>query len=235
MASIGLGIASLVGGLAAAGGSVASGVLGSNAAQTASAQQVAQENKALDFEKQVFGVQQQNQAPFLAGGQGTLSQLLSDFGNGTFGPGSTGSVPKFTGQLPAAFQAPTAAQAEAQPGYQFTQEQGNKGILEGAAAAGGAISGGTLKSLDAYNQNLASTNYGNVFNQEHFQQYGAGLQGYQAGVQGYGAQLQGDIKSNWHSSSRRSTNCMRRQRWARMRPRMSTRQGRRQRRPSRSF
>lgn len=177
------GIASAVGGIASAG-------IGANAAQNASSQQVAQEQQALQFQKQIFAQQQQNQAPFLAGGQQSLSDLLSGLKNGTFGPGSTPSVPQFTGQLPQPFQAPTLQQAENYPGYQFTQEQGSKGILEGAAAAGGAVSGGTLKSLDAFNQNLATTNYGNVFSQE-LQGYGAGLQGYQAGVQGYGAQLQG--------------------------------------------
>jgi hypothetical protein len=161
--------------LALAVGSVASGILGANAASSAAKQQAQQEQNALNFQEQVYAQQQANQAPFLKAGTASLSQLMADLGNGTFGPNTV--------QAPAPFAAPTLAQAEQYPGYQFAAQQGSKGILEGAAAAGGAISGGTLKSLDAFNQNLAQSSYGNEFNQA-LQTYGAGLAQYQSQLQG---------------------------------------------------
>ena len=69
-------------------------------------------------------------------------------------------------------------QAQQTPGYQFTAQQGSKGILEGAGAAGGAISGGTLKSLASFNTNLANSTYSNIYNQA-LSTYGAQLTGQQ--------------------------------------------------------
>src|ERR1700756_258188 len=86
MSGIGTGTALLVGGLAGAGGSIASGVLGANAAgnaaqdQSQAAQQAAQlqyqaSQNALDFEKQQYNQNQQNLAPWLQSGTGALSNL----------------------------------------------------------------------------------------------------------------------------------------------------------------
>jgi hypothetical protein len=57
------------------------------------------------------------------------------------------------------FNAPTAAQAAATPGEQFEQQQGEQAIQNSAAAQGNLLSGSTLKGLDSYSQNLASTYY----------------------------------------------------------------------------
>jgi hypothetical protein len=44
------------------------------------------------------------------------------------------------------------------PGYQFTQQQGETGILNAASASGG-LSGNTLTALDKYNTGLADQTY----------------------------------------------------------------------------
>lgn len=173
MASIALAVA----GLASAVGGVASSAIGANAAQSAAGEQVQQQEQALQFQQQMWNQQQANQAPFVSAGQQSITQIMKDLQSGKYGPGSLPAVPT----APGAFQAPTLAQAEQTPGYQFTEQQGTAGILKGAAGAGGAISGGTLKALDQYNQGLATTTYGNVFNQA--------LQGYNANLSQYGAQL----------------------------------------------
>lgn len=67
----------------------------------------------------------------------------------------------FTGQ----FTAPTAAQAEAQPGYQFARDQGLQAIDRSAASKGTLLTGGNLKDLAGYAGGVASTNYNNLFNQ----------------------------------------------------------------------
>jgi hypothetical protein len=161
-------------GLISAGSGIASGLLGSSAAKTASGQQVAEADKALQFQESMWNQQQANQAPYLSAGTTSLGTLMQQISNGTFGAGSNGAVPSFT--------APTLADAQQSPGYQFTAQQGSKGILQGAAAAGGAITGGTLKALDQYNSSLANTTYGDVFNRA-LSTYNAGLQGYQTNLQ----------------------------------------------------
>lgn len=83
---IGSGTAMLIGGLASAGGSVASGIMGGNAAKSAAgaqaqaAEQAAQlqyqeSQNALDFQKQQWGTAQNELMPFLNSGVGALSNL----------------------------------------------------------------------------------------------------------------------------------------------------------------
>lgn len=58
----------------------------------------------------------------------------------------------------------TMADYEADPGYQFRLDQGNRGVQASAAAQGGVLSGGTLKALARYNQDAASQEYGAAYN-----------------------------------------------------------------------
>lgn len=62
------------------------------------------------------------------------------------------------------FQAPTFEQAQNEPGYQFTAQQGNDALQRWAAARGTLNDSGTAKALIDYGQNAASTNYQNVWN-----------------------------------------------------------------------
>ncbi len=135
----------IIGGLSAAG-ALGGAAISANAAGNAASQQANSANQALDYTKQV-------EAPFVNLGSTSAAQLMQDLQSGKFGPGS---LPNFT--------APTAAEAQATPGYQFTQEQGTLGINRGAAAAGGAFTGGTLKALDKFNTGLADSTYGDTFN-----------------------------------------------------------------------
>lgn len=154
-------------GLIAAGlgaaGSLGSSLIASNAAGKAATEQEQATEQGIAEQQREFNIEQQNSAPFVQAGQQSIAQIMAGLQNGTFGPGS---IPNFT--------PPTLAQAQQTPGYQFTQQQGDKGVLEGAAAAGGAISGGSLKSLDQYNTNLANTTYSNIYNQA-LSTYGANL------------------------------------------------------------
>jgi hypothetical protein len=163
----------LTAGLIGAGGSIISSIFGSNAATKASQAQVAEENQALAFQEQEYAQQQANQAPFLQAGQYSIGQLQADLAAGTFGPGSQGAAPQFS--------APTLAQAQNTPGYEFQLEEGDKGITRGAAAAGGAVTGGTLAALDSYNVNSANSNYNTLFNQA-LSGYGASLNTYTANL-----------------------------------------------------
>ena len=68
------------------------------------------------------------------------------------------------------FQAPTAAQAAQYPGYQFQQQQGMQALQNSAAARGDLLSGNFAQGAEQLGQNLAQSDYGNVYNQA-LQQY----------------------------------------------------------------
>ena len=56
---------------------------------------------------------------------------------------------------------------EADPGYQFRQEQGNRAVDSSAAARGGALSGRAVKEAARFNQGLASQEYGKFVDRFH--------------------------------------------------------------------
>lgn len=144
--------AAIIGGISAAG-SVGSSLIGSHAAGSAAKSQEDSAQQALDFQKQVYGDQKANQQPFVDAGQANIGKLMSDISASKYG---TGSNPNFV--------APTADEAKATPGYQFTSDQGTSAILKGAAGLGGSINGGTLKALDTYNTGLADSTYQQTYN-----------------------------------------------------------------------
>lgn len=53
---------------------------------------------------------------------------------------------------------------EADPGYGFRMSEGMKALERSAAARGGLLSGSTLKGIQRFGQDLASTEYTNAFN-----------------------------------------------------------------------
>lgn len=162
--------AAIVGGTVAAGAIGAVGASSAAGAQAGAAQNAAQlqyqqSQQALQEQQREFNTTQQNLAPFLKTGTASvnaLGNLLSTPGQGLLTP--------FEGT----FQAPTAAQAAATPGYQFVQEQGNLGIQNSAAARGGLLSTGAMKTLANFNSGLASQTYSDVYNRafnEYLQSY----------------------------------------------------------------
>jgi len=159
MSGIATGTALAIGLGASAAGGIASAAIGGSAAESAAQTQANSEQNAIGLQQQEWTTQQANEAPFLAAGESALSPLEADVTNPAFSeyPGGT-------------FQAPTAAQAEAYPGEQFQLSQGAQAIDENAAATGNLDSGTTGEALENYGQNLAQTDYGNVYNQA-LQQY----------------------------------------------------------------
>lgn len=104
---IGSGTAALIGGLVGAGGSVASGIMGSNAAQDAASQQAAAANHAADLQYQAsqnalgfqegqYANSQAELAPYLQSGSQALSNLNYLLGNGQ-APSQSGTGTTATG------------------------------------------------------------------------------------------------------------------------------------------
>lgn len=103
-------------------------------------------------------------------------------------------------QAPEPFKAPTMEQAQADPGYQFSLQQGQKALETSAAARGIARTGGALKDLLAYGQDRGAQQYENVYNREA-QNY---QQNYQMGRDAWAAnqqQREGAFDRNYRGAS----------------------------------
>ena len=80
------------------------------------------------------------------------------------GSATTGGFGSLLAPYSGTFTAPTAQQALNSPGEQAQLQLGEQALQQSAAAQGNLLTGGTAQALDAYGQNLASTNYQNVYN-----------------------------------------------------------------------
>jgi hypothetical protein len=128
-------VAAAIVGAAVVGG-VGSAVAGSEAAgatKGATNAAVGEQNAALQQQAQLA-------APYTGLGQAAIPQYENLLG---IGAGGTSGI--------------QAALAQT-PGYQFTQQQGETGILNAASAQGG-VGGNTLAALDQYNTGLAQGTY----------------------------------------------------------------------------
>ena len=144
--------------------SLIGGLLGNSAAQKAAAQQAAAGKQAASlageagqqaqgYQTGQIAAENANATPFVSAGQNattTLNNALAPGGILTQGYGS--------------FSAPTALDAQNNPGYQFQLQQGTSALQNSAAARGGLLSSGTAKALENYTQGLASTDYQQVYN-----------------------------------------------------------------------
>jgi len=65
------------------------------------------------------------------------------------------------------FTAPTAEQASQEPGFQFQLGEGLKALQRSAAAKGTLLTGGTVKGLESFANDLANRNYQDVYNRAY--------------------------------------------------------------------
>ena len=71
------------------------------------------------------------------------------------------------------FQAPTMAEAEAEPGYQFAMQEATRALEASAAAKGLLRSGQTWNDLQVRGQQMGAQNYQNVYDRS-LKEYGTG-------------------------------------------------------------
>ena len=98
-----------------------------------------------DIKRQIEAIRAQGYTFDPATGQGSMGQA----------PGTTGSA----GQAPSGM-----AGFVASPDYQFRLSEGQRNMGNSFAARGGAASGNALRALTEFNQNMASSEYGNYVN-----------------------------------------------------------------------
>jgi hypothetical protein len=128
------------------GSAIVGSILGGQAAQRGAQTQADAMRESAALQKQMFDVQNAQQAPYREAGYSALSDIA-------------GMKPYLTQQF-----GPEQFAAGIDPGYAFRLQQGNLANLNLANQAGGAISGNTLTGLMNYGQGAASQEYQNAFN-----------------------------------------------------------------------
>lgn len=156
-----------------------SGQTAANASLSAAQMQQQSANYAANLQNQQFGQLQQNLSPYMNLGSSAIPQLQQMLAGGGF---------QFN---------PTQSQLEQTPGYQFTLQQGLKGVNNQMSATGQNLSGAQAKGIANYTTGLANqtyqqqyqnaltsyqTNYGNLANLVNMGQNSAAGVG-QAGMQ----------------------------------------------------
>jgi hypothetical protein len=159
---------------AAALGSVGSALIGSNAAGSAASTQANAANQASNTELQMFNTQQQDLAPYQAGGTNALASLQKLLGIGAGGGGATSPLLQMLGIGPngqATGGGINPSTFQGSPGYQYGLQQGTQAVTNSAAASGG-LGGNALKALQSTGQGLANQNW-----QQYLSNVNGGYQG----------------------------------------------------------
>lgn len=130
-------------GFAIAGAVALTGIIASQSSQNATSAETNAASQANNTQTGQYNQTRQDWAPWRAAGAGALNEL-------------TGGMPNLNRPF-------SMADFQADPGYKFRMDQGNKAIERSAAARGGLDSGDTLKALSNYGQDSASAEYGKAF------------------------------------------------------------------------
>ena len=146
------------------GGSVLTGLIGANAAQSAASTQASAQNEASGIQQGMFNTIVGQEQPFMKAGYGATTSLGQLLGTTTGTPTGT-NLPN--GYLTQTFN---PASFTSTPQYQFQMQQGGQALRNADTPGMGALSGASLKDLMGFNQGLASTYYGNYFNLQQQQQ-----------------------------------------------------------------
>lgn len=131
---------------AVAGATLVSGYMGSNAAENAADTQAQAARESAALQKQMFDIQNKQQAPYRQAGYSALKDISS-------------MKPYLTHQFDA-----QDFQEGIDPGYAFRLKMGQDQAMRQANLGGGALSGNALAGLQDYTQGQASQEYGNAFN-----------------------------------------------------------------------
>ena len=138
-----------------AAASLAGGAIAASGSKKAANTQAAAAQQAEQTQRDMFERQLALQEPFRQGGITAQQQLMQLLGiGGDANAEGYGSMARPFGQK----------DFEQDPGYAFRQSEGMRALERSASARGGLLSGGTLKGIQRFGQDLASQEYGNAFN-----------------------------------------------------------------------
>lgn len=142
------------------------GKTGAKAAEKAGNLQADSSKYAADLSQKQFEQTRKDQLPWLNAGKealGGLQDYIKDSPDFNDKWGGRIETAYQNGQLTGGLD-PNNFQAD--PSYQFRKQQGMDGLQSSAAAGGSLLSGAALKSLNEYNSNLASQEYGNAWQRD---------------------------------------------------------------------
>lgn len=149
-------------------GSLASGLMGADAARDASQAQVGASDRATQNTREMFNIVNDQAAPMRVSAYNALADIGQGFGqaDSTLGRGqASGNIP--TGYFNHQFNQDDFYKNA--PGYQFRLGQGQMAATNALNLTGG-LGGNFAKGLQDYTQNFASNEWSNAFNQYTGQQ-----------------------------------------------------------------
>ncbi|QWC87502.1 hypothetical protein [Cupriavidus metallidurans] len=149
-------VAAAIGVSAAAG--LAGSAMSSSAASDAAQSQADAANNTAAMQNAQWQQTQANLKPYLDFGSSAINPLRAAMGYDANWNPMTDNI------LNQTFKAPTASDAAATPGYQFTLDQGLKAVQNSASARGLGTSGAAMKGAAGYATGLADSTYNDVFN-----------------------------------------------------------------------
>jgi len=151
---MGLAAAAAITGISAVG-AIGGGLIAAGGAKKAANAQVQASQDAQASNERMLERQIGLQEPFRQAGLTAQQQIMQLLGvGGDASAADYGSLAKPFGM----------EQFEQDPGYAFRQSEGMKALERSASARGNLLSGGTLKGIQRFGQDLASQEYGNAFN-----------------------------------------------------------------------
>lgn len=121
-----------------------------SAAKSSAATQADAANRAVDLYQTQYADTKNALAPYVSLGSSVQDQLTNQLNSSA---------------LNSTFTAPTAADAAATPGYQFTLDNGLKSVQNSASARGLGVSGAAQKGAASYASGLADSTYNDRYNQ----------------------------------------------------------------------
>lgn len=162
-------VSNIVGGILGAGAAHDAANAGVTGAQAAQKLEKENQTNAINAQNTATSTNQANEAPYQALGVTSASDLQK--------------------LLQAGFTAPTLAEAEQNPGYQFALQSGTTALDKSAAARGDVFTGTQGTALQQYGQQLGEQNYQQVYNralQNYMANYQTLLGGTNVGQQAVG-------------------------------------------------
>jgi len=174
-----MGVGAAILGASAIGGaaSLASGLIGSNAASKAAGEQATAAQNALNTQVSAENTSLAALAPYNQVGTGATNSLANLYGIAYNATGSAAPTTSSTGVVTPGNVNATVSSAGGQsainaamtnftksPDYQFAFQQGMQALDRSAAASGNLQSGGQVKAAQQYGQGLASQQFGNYYN-----------------------------------------------------------------------
>lgn len=150
------------------GATLASGLIGANAASNASQQQYGAAMAGLQFQQQMYSQNRHNLQPWITSGTNANNSLAAMYGFP--GSGNENRTADYSSFLNS-------------PDYQFAQQQGLRAVDQSAASRGLLQSGGQARAVQQFGQGLAGQQFGNYFQRMlSMSQYGMNAASSLAGV-----------------------------------------------------